>query len=880
MSANDAYGLYTLETSGAVSVTYSPDQTRLYVSKADGDLDVFDVATHQKIATWDVGQALGAASVSEDGTFLLVTEQQMTGTLYKVDTSTGAVQTFSTAAGVFGDVEIVDANTALITGGSGQIRQFNIATSTFSTVSGGVYYSNTSAIVQDERYVLLAEPGISNGPLFVYDATVGAFVASGDDYQSAVSGFNWGSQAISAKAGVIAQFIYYGSINVYDLSVHYIKNVNIGERIDGMVFNDDGTYAYVYLIDSGAVAKFDTSTWTKVDQFSVGAQDWNNYIGYGDQLLVSHDERYITVMDSSGGGKLQLLDLPANANHAPTGTVTIAGDASLDQTLTAANTLADADGLGAISYRWQVSANGMSGWGDISNATDSTYTLTASEDGKYVRVVASYTDDHETTESVASDAIGVAVVLTGTANADTLTGTAGTEILIGGPGTDGMNGRDGSDLYIINAASEHLGAEIADTGTTGSDEVRFTATTAGTLTLYAGDTGIEQVVIGTGTGATALTTAITALNVSAAAVANGLALIGNAGANILTGTAFTDHIDGGAGADIMRGGAGNDTYIVDNASDAVTESSADGGTDLVMASVSYTLATNVENLSLTDTAAINGAGNILANTIIGNSAANVIDGKAGVDHLDGGDGSDLYMVNLGTDHAAAEVTDTGASGADEVRFAAAKAGTLTLFTGDTGIEQVTIGTGTGLAAIAGGTAALNVNASAVLNALSITGNAGSNTLTGTAFNDTLSGGARVDTLIGGAGDDALIGGNGSDMLTGGAGADTFVFDFAPNRSSNKDTIVDFLSGTDVIQMSKAVFAAISGAAGGLSANQFWSAPGLVAGHDADDRVIYNTTTGILYYDADGSGASTAVQIALLGAGTHPALLYTDIQITA
>ena len=878
MSANDAIGLYTLETSGAVSVTYSPDQTRLYVSKDNGDLDVFDVATREKIATWDVGQTLGAASVSEDGAFLLVTEQGLNGTLYKVDTSTGAVQTFSTTAGVFGDVEIVDANTALITRGADQVTKFNIATSTFSPVSGGLFYSNSSVMVQDGRYVLLAETGISNGPLFVYDTVAAAFVASGDDYQG-VSGFNWGSQAISATAGVIAQFIYWGSINIYDLNVHYIKNVNIGERIDGMVFNDDGTYAYVYLIDSGAVAKFDTSTWTKVAQFSVGTESWNNYIGYGDQLLISHDEKYLTVMDSSGVGTLQLIELHY-ANHAPKGAVTIAGSASLNQTLTASNTLTDADGLGTISYQWQVSADGTSGWNDISDATDSTYILSASEEGQYVHVVASYTDGHGTAESVASDAFGMGVILTGTANADTLTGTAGTEILIGGPGIDRMNGRDGSDLYIINAASEHPAAEIADTGTTGTDEVRFTATTAGTLTLYAGDTGIEQVVIGTGMGATAVTTATTALNINGAAVANGLGLIGNAGANILTGTAFNDRIDGGAGADSMLGGAGNDTYIVDNASDAVAESSASGGTDLVMASVSYTLTTNVENLTLTDTAAINGTGNTLANTIIGNSARNVIDGKAGVDHLEGGDGSDLYMINVGTDHAAAEITDTGVSGADEVRFAAVRAGTLTLFAGDTGIEQVTIGTGTGLTAIASGTAALNINASAVLNALSITGNAGANILTGTAFNDVLSGGAKADTLIGGAGDDALVGDDGNDVLTGGAGADTFVFNFAPNAKSNKDTLADFLSGTDVIQMSKAVFTAISGAIGGLSADQFWSGAGVVASHDADDRIIYNTTTGALYYDADGSGSGAKVQIALLGVTTHPALVHTDIQMSA
>jgi serralysin len=157
---------------------------------------------------------------------------------------------------------------------------------------------------------------------------------------------------------------------------------------------------------------------------------------------------------------------------------------------------------------------------------------------------------------------------------------------------------------------------------------------------------------------------------------------------------------------------------------------------------------------------------------------------------------------------------------------------------------------------------LNVNAAAVGNALTITGNAGVNILVGTAFNDT------------------LVGGKGSDVLTGGAGADAFVFNFVPNTSNNRDTITDFTSGTDVLQLSKAIYTAISGAIGGLATEQFWSAPGAVTGHDADDRIVYNPTTGILYYDADGSGSGAAVQIALLGTSTHPALAFTDIVLIA
>ena len=72
----------------------------------------------------------------------------------------------------------------------------------------------------------------------------------------------------------------------------------------------------------------------------------------------------------------------------------------------------------------------------------------------------------------------------------------------------------------------------------------------------------------------------------------------------------------------MIGGLGDDTYIVDNALDVVTEN-ANEGTDLVQSSVTYTLTANVESLTLTATAAINGTGNALDNVLTGNSAANI-----------------------------------------------------------------------------------------------------------------------------------------------------------------------------------------------------------------------------------------------------------------
>ncbi len=144
---------------------------------------------------------------------------------------------------------------------------------------------------------------------------------------------------------------------------------------------------------------------------------------------------------------------------------------------------------------------------------------------------------------------------------DTITGLGGVDTLYGG---------HGSDLYIMTLAADHTAAEINDDGASGTDEVRFTSTTAGTLTLYAGDIGIETVVIGTGTGASAITTGTTANNVNAALVTNALSITGNNGKNTLTGTAYEDTLIGNAGNDMLIGGGGNDRLIGGVGADSLT----------------------------------------------------------------------------------------------------------------------------------------------------------------------------------------------------------------------------------------------------------------------------------------------------------------------
>jgi len=157
----------------------------------------------------------------------------------------------------------------------------------------------------------------------------------------------------------------------------------------------------------------------------------------------------------------------------------------------------------------------------------------------------------------------------------------------------------------------------------------------------------------------------------------------------------------------------------------------------------------------------------------------------------------------------------------------------------------------------------------------INGDAAGDRIYGRGGADVLGGLGGADKLYGGGGADKLSGGKGHDVLTGDAGNDKFVFKGAPASSVHSDTITDFLSGTDDIQLDNAMFTNL-GAAGALTNTRFFKSAGSTANLTADDRVIYNTSNGNLYYDADGGGGGASVLIAKLTGA--PVLVAGDIQV--
>ncbi|MDD1472904.1 hypothetical protein MEO41_16365, partial [Dolichospermum sp. ST_sed4] len=295
----------------------------------------------------------------------------------------------------------------------------------------------------------------------------------------------------------------------------------------------------------------------------------------------------------------------------------------------------------------------------------------------------------------------------GTGN-DDLTGGNGNDYLNGGTGTDFLIGGKGNDTFVV----DNIGDIIAEGLNDGIDTVESSITW--TLKNH-----LENLTL----------TGITAINGTGNNLNN--IITGNTGNNTLDGGLGNDTLIGGLGNNTLIGGVGNDSYYVYNAADSITELVGQG-IDSVYSTITYTLTTYTENLTLQGTTAINATGNTFNNIITGNAADNVLTGGTGADTLIGGAGNDSYYV----DNTADSITENLNQGTDIV-FSSV---TYTL---STNVENLTLQ----------GTTAINGTGNDLNN--SITGNTGNNVLTGGLGNDTFTGNAGLDTLIGGKGNDSL-----------------------------------------------------------------------------------------------------------------------------
>jgi len=340
------------------------------------------------------------------------------------------------------------------------------------------------------------------------------------------------------------------------------------------------------------------------------------------------------------GGALKVLGSTTvnitATNDLPTGTVAITGQAKAGQTLTASNTLADAEGLGAITYTWKTDAY-ILGTGD-------TYTLTESNIGDTLTVTASYTDQGGTQESVTSVATPPVfpgnylptgkVSIAGRASEGQLLTATNTIADADGLGVITYTWKTGTTVLSTGHTYTVKTADVGDILTVTADYTDNGGTHESLTSVATGVVGIVN--IGTDND-----------NRRGGTVGNDI-LKGLGGNDALYSSSGDDLLDGGKGNDTMVGGTGNDIYIVDSVGDVVIEA-VGGGNDSLWSWISTTLADNVESLALLGTVAINGTGNTLNNGLQGNTASNVLSGLAGNDALNGGLGNDTLTGGAGQD---------------------------------------------------------------------------------------------------------------------------------------------------------------------------------------------------------------------------------------
>lgn len=320
--------------------------------------------------------------------------------------------------------------------------------------------------------------------------------------------------------------------------------------------------------------------------------------------------------------------------------------------------------------------------------------------------------------------------------------------------------------------------------------------------------------------------------------------VGTSGNDILTGGDGSDVLIGLGGNDILRGGGGGDTLEGGRGWDWVQYNDSDAGVTIDLTEIDGVQTASggdAEGDVLSGIEHVNGSD--FADVLIGNGGVNVLVGEDGDDDLSGGLGNDILRGGAGADRL------DGGAGVDWIQYTGSDAGITIDLTETDGFQSAS-----------GGDAEGDVIS-------------GFERVNGSKHDDVLTGNNGANTLIGAKGDDTLDGGRGNDTLQGSRGADIFVFSSAL-AANNVDIIVDFSVGEDSIQLNDSVFAALTG--GTLTASAF-AANATGTAETADTRIIYQSSTGDLFYDADGLGGADAVQFATMTAGL--ALTHDDFVVT-
>eukprot|EP01030_Chromulinospumella_sphaerica_P002444 gene2444-2394_t len=517
--------------------------------------------------------------------------------------------------------------------------------------------------------------------------------------------------------------------------------------------------------------------------------------------------------------------LVANVNDAPTGSVTISGTAKQGLVLTANNTLADADGMGAVAYQWK--ANGVA----IAGATGNTFKPVAAQVGQKISVTATYTDGFGTVESKTS--LSTAAVVTGYSIAASGTSVnEGSAVVFTVTTTDVAVGQSVSYALTGVSAADVVGGKLTGTAVVGNNgKASFTVNLAADFVTEG-----SEVMSASAGGATAK---VTVLDTSLASSSSNWSSLSHGSVrafNPLTDRLLIDN----------NGLSASSFYLTWNGSTAVT---------LVGGGKSITLNTDSKSLSSANMVFSNGSVLLVgdnsafttnddsANTLTGTAGADHFYGLGGNDSLVGGDGNDIFNTGYATNSIGND-TINGGAGDDTLAYPSTTPTT----------PVVTVNLATGMATSTQGSVKL----------ISI------ERVWGTAGNDVFIGGdiSHTTDAQGNRITEVFRGNGGNDTIQGDAGDFFTIADYSSNTgaqavSANLGTgiVSDGWGGTDVLLNVDGVVGGaghdvISGGSQSRDASGFFFE--LLRGNAGNDTLNgNNANTGGSYASSDRADYSTS-----------------------
>jgi Ca2+-binding RTX toxin-like protein len=453
----------TVSLSGIVDMKYDDSRGLFYAISSSGVLYRWDPQTASFLSPVTLSGPVDAMDLTPDGRYALIGRSDQ-NTIDRVDLTTLTDQSLSFGTpGGSGVVAIATTSAGTAVGSSLSLgfvpwpALFSSEASSFAPTTinssglGSNYEPNNYLFAsENNRYVLMMDPGTSNGPLAIYDSATNNIVSYTDLYAIGSSDFNNGHADINAAAGLVVDEVYNG-LYVFDLSLRLLKNLTYLNphssnfpylTVDGVHFSEDGRLLFLWNSTANQIQAYDTSSWALEGAISAAAATFPIQAGLAGSgppghMETSADGRFLFLNTGAG---FELIDLSAELH------LTVHGDAT--------HTLLYGS-VGSDTITGSAANDTIDGGGgdDVMDGGGGVNTVSYASATAGVTVSLALQGSAQNTVGAGIDTLSNFQNITGSAFADTLTGDANANVINGGGGNDILTGGGGADTFVIGQSS-------------------------------------------------------------------------------------------------------------------------------------------------------------------------------------------------------------------------------------------------------------------------------------------------------------------------------------------------------------------------------------------------------------------------------------------